>query len=127
MGSDFQSLQNQLQNSLSKHEFPIHLLATLDGEAIGTAALKFQEAEELFPDKQYWLGSVYVDEQHRGGQIASALSRKIIELARARELPQLYLQTADLSGGLYAKLGWEPLQEFNYKGEQTLLMINSLS
>lgn len=126
MGSNMQSLQLQLQNSLSKSEYPIHLLATLNNEAIGTAALKLQEAEEIFPDKQYWLGSVFVDEQHRGGQVASALSLKIIELAKSRGLPHLYLQTADLSGGLYAKLGWEPVQEFNDKGAQTLLMVKTL-
>ena len=73
------------------------------------------------------LGSVFVDEQHRGNSIASKLSKRIVELAKEKGLPHLYLQTIDLRGGLYAKLGWEPIREFNYKEEQTLLMLKKLS
>ena len=127
MGSDIKSLETQLRKSLSKSELPIHIIATIDGNAVGTAALKLQEVAELFPDNQYWLGSVFVDEQHRGNSIASKLSKRIVELAKEKGLPHLYLQTIDLRGGLYAKLGWEPIREFNYKEEQTLLMLKKLS
>ena len=126
MGTDVKSLEFQLRDSLSKTELPIHVLATINGEAVGTAALKMQEVAELFPDYQYWLGSVFVAEKHRGSHIASELSLKIVELAKQKGLPQLYLQTQDLTGGLYARLGWEPVQEFNYKDEQTLLMMKKL-
>ncbi len=127
MGSDIESLESQLRESLSKSELPIHVLATIDGEAVGTAALKLQEAAELFPDKQYWLGSVFVDENHRGSGIATELSLKIIDRAKENGLPDLYLQTIDLGGGLYSGLGWRAIHEFNYKDEQTLLMLNKLS
>ncbi len=127
MGADIECLESQLRESLSKSELPIHVLATIDGTPVGIAALKFQEATELFPDLHYWLGSVFVDTDYRGEQVASKLSLKILELAKEKNIPHLYLQTIDLSGGLYAKLGWEPVQEFNYKDEQTLLMLNSLS
>ncbi len=127
MGSDIKSLETQLRQSLSKSELPIHIIATIDGNAVGTAALKLQEVAELFPDNHYWLGSVFVDEQHRGNSIASKLSKRIVELAKEKGLPHLYLQTIDLRGGLYAKLGWEPIREFNYKEEQTLLMLKKLS
>ena len=127
MGSDIKSLETQLRKSLSKSELPIHIIATIDGNAVGTAALKLQEVAELFPDNHYWLGSVFVVEQHRGNSIASKLSKRIVELAKEKGLPHLYLQTIDLRGGLYAKLGWEPIREFNYKEEQTLLMLKKLS
>ena len=127
MRSDIKSLETQLRKSLSKSKLPIHIIATIDGNAVGTAALKLQEVAELFPDNQYWLGSVFVDEQHRGNSIASKLSKRIVELAKEKGLPHLYLQTIDLRGGLYAKLGWEPIREFNYKEEQTLLMLKKLS
>lgn len=116
----------QLSASLGKDELPIHVLATLDGRAIGTAALKNQELAELYPDRQYWLGSVFVDQAHRGGKLASRLSEYIAELARQRGLPHLHLQTINTSGGLYGKLGWEPVEEFDYRGERTLLMIRKL-
>ena len=127
MGNNVPDLEGQLSESLSRTELPIHVVATIEGEAVGTAALKLQEAAELFPDKQYWLGSVFVDENYRGGHIASQLSLKIVELAKQMALPHLYLQTVNLNGGLYAKLGWQAVQEFNYKEEQTLLMLKKLT
>lgn len=126
IGPDGENVNEQLRASLSKQELPIHILATLHGKPIGIAALKLQELAELFPDKQYWLGSVFVVEEYRGYRFASALSQKIVEMARKQSLPHLYLQTLNLDGGLYAKLGWQPLQQFNYKDEEILLMVKQL-
>lgn len=122
MGSDLEAARQQLHNALGTEELPIHLLARIDGEAVGTATLKLQELGDLYPDCQYWLGSVFVTEAHRGKQIAARLVEQIIALARARGLPHLYLQTVNLTGGLYAKLGWQPVEEFDYRGARTLLM-----
>jgi len=126
MGPDLGRVAAQLHKSLGKDEFPIHIIATQDGEPVGSAALKLQELPELFPDYRYWLGSVFVAESHRGQGIASALSRRVVEMAREGELPHLYLQTVNLGGGLYNKLGWKPLQQFSYRNEQTLLMFKQL-
>jgi len=89
MGSDLAALEQQLLTSLSKDQLPLHIVATKAGQPIGTAALKLQELAGLFPDKQFWLGSVFVEESHRGSGIASDMTMKIVELARARELPHL--------------------------------------
>lgn len=126
MGPDIDALEQQLLASLNREQLPIHILAMKNGQPIGTAALKMQELAELFPDKQFWLGSVFVDTPHRGEKIASALTHQIITLAQARGLPHLYLQTMHLSGGLYARLGWEPLERFSYRGTDTLLMCKTL-
>ena len=126
MGPDIDMLVAQLRKSLSTDELPLHLMATFKGEAIGTAALKLQELTELFPEKQYWLGSVFVDLAHRGAMVASELSLQVVGLAQKRGLPHLFLQTENLNGGLYAKLGWEPIQQFKFKGEEILLMKKQL-
>jgi len=112
--------------NLNIDSLPIQILAILDGQPVGTAVLKQQELGDLYPDKQYWMGSVYVDEAHRGANIASRLSQKIIDLAESRGLPHLYLQTINTSGGLYVRLGWEPLELFDYRGERTLIMVRKL-
>lgn len=116
----------QLAANLNTDALPIQILATIDGEPVGTAVLKQQELGDLFPDRQYWMGSVFVDEPYRGASIASRLSQKIIDLAESRGLPHLYLQTVNTSGGLYARLGWQPVQLFDYRGERTLLMVREL-
>jgi GNAT superfamily N-acetyltransferase len=125
LGSDLDGAEQQLAQSLSKTELPIHLLAYFDDVPVGTAALKHQEMETLYPDCYYWLGSVFVDPRYRGSKVASDLTMQIVSLAKSRALPHLYLQTADLSGGLYASLGWKPVERFSYNGEETLLMLNS--
>ena len=127
MGSDFSSLEQQLADSLRKTEFPIHIIASVDDEPVAVAALKRQELEELFPDKQHWLSSVYVDENWRGRQLGSRIAARAIELAREKGLPHLYLQTQNLSGGLYTKLGWQPIEQLSVRGDPTLLMILTLS
>lgn len=112
-----------LLDSLGKSELPVHVLAMIDGKAVGTAALKNQELADLYPNNKYWLGSVFVDEAHRGYRVASALTEHIADLAKQRQLPHLYLQTIKLTGGLYAKLGWQALEEFESHGERSLLML----
>ena len=127
MGSDFESLEQQLADSLSKTEFPIHIIASIDAVPVAVAALKRQELVELFPDKQYWLGSVYVDENWRGRKLGSQITAHAIELAREKGLPHLYLQTQNLSGGLYTKLGWQAIEQLSVRGDPTLLMVLALS
>ncbi|MEQ8954583.1 MAG: GNAT family N-acetyltransferase [Gammaproteobacteria bacterium] len=126
MGPDLSRDADHLRKSLNKDNFPIHIVATCGGEPVGTAALKLRELPELFPDCHYWLGSVFVIESHRAHGFATALSQRIVEIAREGELPHLYLQTVNLSGGLYRQLGWEAQQQFIYRGEQTLLMKKTL-
>jgi N-acetylglutamate synthase-like GNAT family acetyltransferase len=126
MGSDIELARDQLHNSLSKTELPIHILATLDGIPVGTAALKRHELANVFPDYHYWLGSVFVKEDVRDGEIASQMSLHIVEMAKQLNLPHLYLQTINLGGGLYAKLGWESVTVFTHMDEQALLMLRIL-
>lgn len=125
LGPDLEGVEQQLVRSLSKTELPVHLLAYLDEVPVGTAALKHQEMESLYPDCYYWLGSVFVDPRYRGSKVASELTMQIVRLAKGRGLPHLYLQTANLSGGLYASLGWKPVERFFYNDEETLLMLNT--
>ncbi|MCG8414409.1 MAG: GNAT family N-acetyltransferase [Pseudomonadales bacterium] len=126
MGSDFPSLEKQLRQSLTQQDFPVHMLAVNDDEPVAVAALKLHELEDLFPEKLYWLGSVFVAAEQRGHNLGSQITQCIVDLASERKLPHLYLQTQNLTGGLYTKLGWEPLQTLSVHGEQTLLMIKHL-
>jgi GNAT superfamily N-acetyltransferase len=123
MGPNLADFERQLLASMSKDDLPILLIAFEADTPVGTAALKLHELEDLYPHCQYWLGSVFVVEQFRGKGLAAQLSREIVRLAKLRGFPHLYLQTSAIEGGLYAKLGWEPLQRFVTKNEETLLML----
>ena len=126
MGSDFADLEKQLRHTLDKANFPVHVLALTDGESVAVAALKLHELEDLFPENLYWLGSVFVAEPWRGNGFGAQITERIVEIAAERNLPHLYLQTQNPSGGLYAELGWQPLQQLTVMGEETLLMLRQL-
>ncbi|MEX0617780.1 MAG: GNAT family N-acetyltransferase [Pseudohongiellaceae bacterium] len=126
MDGSIDSLVARLRSSLSSKSLPVNIVATLDGRMVGTAALKAHEMQDVFPGLRYWLGSVYVAPEYRGNGIATAMTSRIVELAGERNLPQLHLQTENIDGGLYARLGWEPLERVVYKGTDTLLMVKTL-
>jgi N-acetylglutamate synthase-like GNAT family acetyltransferase len=126
MDEDDEVVAQQIRSSLGKENLPIDILAFIDGKVVGAAALKLQELVKVYPQYQYWLGSVFVDESYRGNQIATALTMRIIDMAKEHKLPHLYLQTANLSGGLYAKLGWKKVEQFRDVDEETLLMVKTL-
>jgi len=51
---------------------------------------------------------------------------KIIEIAESRGIQSLHLQTLRLDGGLYAKLGWEALEQINHEDNDLLVMVKQL-
>jgi len=124
---DLPTFTQDFKATLGRHHLPLDVIAYLRGHPVATAALKAHELKECYPNYRYWLGSVYVAPAHRGQGIAHRLTAHMIELAKRRQLPQLYLQTEHLSGGLYTDLGWRPLDLRRIKGEAVLVMVNPLS
>jgi GNAT superfamily N-acetyltransferase len=115
----------KLKVYLHRNRLPLMVIALEYREIIGVAQLKFYEME-IFPDKKHWLGGVYVAPSHRGRGVARQLVEACITKAKTLEVETLYLQTEDRSGGLYRRLGWEPLEEVNYKGSDVLVMKKDL-
>lgn len=58
-------------------------------------------------------GGVYVKAEERGRGIASQLVNRVVAEAAALGVPELYLYT-DTSQSLYARLGWEVVEELVY-------------
>lgn len=123
---DLATYTAKFSETLGTQALPLDIIALQDGEPVGSASLKAHELQTIYPAYQFWLGSVFVKPDCRGQGIASMLARQIIAMARQRQLPQLYLQTVNLTGGLYAALGWEPLDRLNYRGEEILVMVRKL-
>lgn len=110
-----------LQAYLNKDKIPLILLAIENGELLGAAQLKYQEMS-IYPEKTRWLGGVYVSKEHRGKGIAKQLILEVIVKAKKLNVNTLYLQTEDLSGGLYLQMGWVPIEQVNYRGIDVLVM-----
>lgn len=123
------SLEQELQRLSPPQDaegFP-HLIAAFeDGQMAGAVQLKRREMQ-AFPQYEHWLGSVFVADSHRGRGLASALVEQAAAQAMRMGVSDLYLQTESLDGGLYARLGWEPLQEADNHSYRVLVMVRRLA
>ena len=54
------------------------------------------------------------------------LAEEVIARARKAGIDKLYLQTDNLSGGLYSRLGFKPLYETEFGGHHVLVMVLDL-
>lgn len=116
-----QKVTARLEEYLNRDKIPLMVLAMEDGEILGASQLKYREMD-IYPEKEHWLGGVYVAETHRGNGIATALVKKIITLAEQFGVEKLYLQTEHPDGGLYRRLGWQGIERVNNHGMEVLVM-----
>ena len=110
----------------NRDDIPFILLATEDNEVVGAAQLKFREMAEMFPDKEHWLGGVYIAAGHRGRGCGSLLVQQVAKMAPTYGVQTLHLQTEALDGGVYARLGWTPYAQVNHRGLDVLVMERQL-
>ncbi|HEX4142194.1 MAG TPA: GNAT family N-acetyltransferase [Pirellulales bacterium] len=124
--NSLQKTSERLRGQLNRDQLPLALLA-LDGDTvIGAAELKPHEMLSLYPDKQPWLGGVFVSPESRGKGVASQLALRIAAMASSLGAEQIYLQTTSLDGGLYARFGWRPIEQVRYRGLDVLVMEKKL-
>lgn len=119
------SIEN-VKTYLNKDKIPLMILAIENGEPTGVAQLKYQEMS-IYPEKEHWLGGVYVPNSHRGKGIATQVVQKIIDKAKDMNVQTLFLQTENLTGGLYQKMGWIPIEQVYYDGVDVLVMRKNLN
>ncbi|WP_298770956.1 GNAT family N-acetyltransferase [uncultured Shewanella sp.] len=124
-GRSTEALALKLTDYLNRDTLPLIVLITDNDNLLGAAQLKFHEMD-IYPDKEHWLGGVYIDETFRGQGLGTRLINQVITLAKQHQIPYLYLQTEDKSGGLYAQLGWQPIEHVTYKNVDVLVMEKTL-
>ncbi len=110
-----------LAPQVNRERAPLHLIALTESEVVGTAALKLREMDE-FPEREHWLGGVFVPVEQRSRGVAAALTRFALAQAARIGVRELFLQTDRLDGGLYANAGFEPLERVRSGGHEVLVM-----
>ncbi len=116
-----------LRSGLNRDRLPLQLVALVEQRLVGVAMLKKHELRAVHPELSNWLGSVFVDARFRSKGIGSLLVQRIEQLARDLDIRVLHLQTEDLSGGLYARLGWKPSHTVEYEGVRRLIMTKDIA
>jgi GNAT superfamily N-acetyltransferase len=115
----------KLSESMNRDSIPLVMLAILDDQVIGSAELKYREMT-IYPEKEHWLGGVFVVPKHRGKGVAAQLIDAVVDTARTLGVDMLHLQTERLDGGLYRKLGWQREEQVDYRGLEVLVMQRTL-
>lgn len=118
-------MQKDLEGYLNLDKIPLMLVAIEDNKVVGTVQLKFREMK-IYPNKEHWLGGVYVEKSSRGKHVAEFMIAKLLEIAETLGVELLHLQTLYLDGGLYRRLGWEPIGQVNYRNQDVLVMQRKL-
>jgi GNAT superfamily N-acetyltransferase len=126
-GDSIERTRDRTEEYLNRDEIPFILVATDDNDLVGAAQLKYREMAEMFPDKEHWLGGVYVAASHRGQDYGSQIVEQIVKMAPRYGVEKLHLQTEALNGGLYARLGWTPYAQVTNHGLDVLVMERELS
>ena len=125
-GDSVDALISRVHGLLNRDRLPIQIIAIVENRIVGVAVLKLHELFDLYPEKDYWLGDVFVAPEFRGRGIGSGLAMKIIEIAKSQGIKSVHLQTQSLNGGLYAKLGWEKVEQIHYKDYDAIVMVKQL-
>ena len=126
-GGSIERTRDRIEDYMNRDEIPFILVATNDNDLVGAAQLKYHEMAEMFPDKEHWLGGVYVAASHRGQGYGSQIVEQIVKMAPRYGVETLHLQTEALDGGLYARLGWMPYAQVTSRGLDVLVMEQQLS
>lgn len=116
-----EGLTQKLLLSMNRDRIPLILLAIDQQVVVGAVELKFREMA-MYPDKEHWLGGLYVTPGYRGSGIGKQLVQQAVKLAHELGVKKLHLQTEQLDGGIYGRLGWRPAAQINNKGIDVLVM-----
>ena len=125
-GHAYEEICQRIGAPRERDQLPIVVLAVEGAFVVGVAELKPHEMQSLYPGRSPWLGGVFVRPESRGQGIASALAARIVEIAAQGGHERIFLQTTALDGGLYARLGWQPLEQVHYRGLDVLVMAKRL-
>ena len=114
-----------LRSKLNRGRAPIPIIALAGGKLIGAAQLKIREMD-IYPDREFWFGALYVDSTARRQGVGELLAKRIESISKQLGIAELFLQTERLDGGLYAKIGWRLIEHIHYDGAQVAVMCKQL-
>jgi len=119
--SEAESIE-RVKGYLSEDKIPFIVVATKAAEILGAAQLKYREMADVFPEKEHWLGGVFVSPAHRGRGLGCKLAQEIANRAPSYGVETLHLQTERLDGGFYVRLGWRPVKQVRHHSLDVLVM-----
>jgi predicted N-acetyltransferase YhbS len=120
-----EGIEERVRERLNRDKLPLCLVAFVENQPVATAALKIQEIE-THPHYEHWLGNVYVLPEFRAQGIGSTVIERAKQEAKRIGIRDLYLYTRDRAP-LYARLGWETIEQVTYRCRRASIMWQELT
>ncbi|MBX9405892.1 GNAT family N-acetyltransferase [Pseudomonas baetica] len=119
-GDTLEARTERMRKASGKGAIPSVVVAIEDDRLLG-GALLIDSDMKTRPKLTPWLAGVYVKAEERGRGVASQLVNQIVEEAKTLGVQTLYLYT-DAAQSLYARLGWEVVEELVYEDLPVTIM-----
>ena len=103
----------RLERTCGHRQIPTTFVALASDQLLGCASLVEHDMVTR-PKLSPWLAGVFVAPEHRRRGIGAALVERVVQEARALDVPRLYLYTPG-DGTLYVRLGWSILEHTLYR------------
>ncbi|EHR1015856.1 GNAT family N-acetyltransferase [Vibrio parahaemolyticus] len=115
-------LEKVIEKSVNRNEFPLSLVAHIDGELVGVLELKIRENKH-YPEYEHWVGGVFTHKNHRHKGIARKLLDSAKDKATTLGVKKLYLQCESFNIQLYLNHGFKVLHQARHHEIETTIMV----
>jgi len=76
-GNTLERVTEKLNQYLNTDKIPLIVVAIEGKNVLGATQFKYQEMDR-YPEKELWLGGVYVSKKRRGNKVAEMIIREIL-------------------------------------------------
>ena len=119
-GRTLDTAREKVMQSAGNKEIPLTLVCFREGKPVGTAGIDTADMK-THPELSPWMVSVYVEPEHRGKGLGTALCERVKEEFKRLGVDKAYLFTFDRES-LYTRLGWKTILREEYRGEPVAIM-----
>ncbi len=102
-------VMKQLRTHMEKGSFPFTVVATIDGEPIGSSCVIENDCSHR-PQYAPWVAAVFVKPEKRQQGIASGVLKEVIQISKKLRIKGLYIDCFAKTASLYEKNGWKILE-----------------